>query len=119
MHLHGTEDWLYVTLIVHFIYHSSEVFNQEPSDGLLAAKIHFHPTLSFLSLGVNDSLFTLAVLAPLIAILPEAASDPEEYLWDDQEEGDDDEEEGGHPGVPRWSAEQLIDPHCDGLERKS
>ena len=75
--------------------------------------------LHYLSLGVNDSLFTLAVLAPLIPILPEAASDPEEYLWDDQEEGDDDEEEGGHPGVPRWSAEQLIDPHRDGLERKS
>ena len=75
--------------------------------------------LHYFSLGVNDSLFTLAVLAPLIPILPEAASDPEEYLWDDQEEGDDDEEEGGHTGVPRWSAEQLIDPHCDGLERKS
>ena len=71
------------------------------------------------SLGVNYSLFTLAVLAPLFPILPEAASDPEEYLGDDQEEGDDDEEEGGHPGVSRRSAEQLVHPHSDGLERKS
>ena len=114
------------TLIVHFIYHSSEVFNQAPLEITIAfglfitsqPKSIYTRHLHHLSL-VHYSLFTLVVLTPLFPILSKAASNPEEYLGDDQEEGDDDEEEGGHPGVPRWSPEQLVHPHRDGLKSKS
>ena len=70
---------------------------------------------------VKCSLSTFAgiVLLPLLLILPDAASEPEEDLRDDHEQRDDDEDEGDHPGVPRGSVEQLGHPFGNWLECKS
>ena len=67
---------------------------------------------------ISCLLFTfITVLLPLFLILPEAASDPEEYLRDDHEQRDEDEEEGDHLRVPLRSVEQFGHPLGNRLKK--